>query len=226
MYKGRGQKALYEALGKSRGGLYRDGKPVRVSGRPGDDKKDHKKKKPRSRPLFSEVAIIKLVIGLIITIILVWILVSALRGCSETAEPKVSQEGTKETLSPSETDVSDEYSDESPEPIVARINADSKPDYMGSGSNVIVVVTYQVPGDLEPVKEYFAQNGIALHIVKRGKWYYLETVETFETVNTVGSTGYNVKEKIKKIGARYEAPAGYETFGTKPFQDVYGKKIR
>jgi hypothetical protein len=225
MYKGRGKKALYEALGKSRGSLYREGKPVRVSGRPGTEKIEHKKKKSFRGPLFSTAEIIKLVIGLIIIIILVSILSLAFRGCGNDAPPSAANTGS-EDLSSSRPSVSDSYEAESPEPIVAAMSSDSSPDYRGSGSNVIVVVTYQVPGDLEPVKEYFAQNGISLHIVKRGKWYYLETVETFESVNDPGSPGYEVREKIKKIGAGYQAPAGYETFGTKPFQDAYGKKVR
>lgn len=94
-----------------------------------------------------------------------------------------------------------------------------------TGDNVIVITTYTKKNDLVPVVDYFKANGIATEIIQEGSYYYVVTQSRFDTVNTPGSEGYQLKQKIKQIGANYKAPAGFERFASKPFQDVYGKKI-
>lgn len=94
-----------------------------------------------------------------------------------------------------------------------------------TGDHVIVIMTYRLREDLEPVRDYFASNGIVTNIDKQGGYYYLLTAERFKSPKQKGSDGFYALEKIKKIGADYRAPSGYETFGAEPFQDAYGMKI-
>jgi hypothetical protein len=93
------------------------------------------------------------------------------------------------------------------------------------GNNRIVIQTYQARADLEPVRQYFAQFGIETEIKKIGDWYYLVTMNRYENPEKPGTNGYLVKQKIIEWGAKYKAPPGYETFGTKPFHDAYGMKF-
>lgn len=95
------------------------------------------------------------------------------------------------------------------------------------GDNVIVITSYRVNTDLEPVKQYFAKFGIATEIIKRGSRYLLVTQNRFNDVEKSGTDGYVMKRKIMSIGANYKPPiaSGFESFGTKPFQDVYGMKL-
>ena len=94
------------------------------------------------------------------------------------------------------------------------------------GENVLVITSYDLSSHLEPVKQYFAQFGIATEIIKRGPRYLLVTQDRFDNIEKAGSDGYEMKKKIMSIGANYKPPtgSGFEPFGTKPFQDVYGMK--
>jgi hypothetical protein len=95
------------------------------------------------------------------------------------------------------------------------------------GENVIVITSYNLRSHLEPVKQYFAQFGIATEIVQRGSRYLLVTQNRFNSIDKAGSDGYVMKRKIMSVGANYKPPAGsgFESFGTKPFQDIYGMKM-
>ena len=96
------------------------------------------------------------------------------------------------------------------------------------GENVIVITNYDLSTHLEPVKQYFAQYGIATEIIKYGQRYLLVTQNRFDSIDTPGTDGYEMKKKIMSVGAKYKPPvgSGFESFGTKPFQDVYGRKIK
>ncbi|GAI03054.1 unnamed protein product, partial [marine sediment metagenome] len=94
------------------------------------------------------------------------------------------------------------------------------------GNHVIVIMTYGENRDLEPVKEFFAESGIRTVIEKRGEYYFLLTKDHYQSPERENSDGYKALQKIKRIGASYQAPIGYETFGSMPFQDAYGMKIR
>lgn len=93
------------------------------------------------------------------------------------------------------------------------------------GDNRIVIQTYQLRADLEPVKQYFAQFGIETEIIKESDWYYLVTKDKYENPAKAGTDGYIAKQKIIELGAKYKAPQGYEAFGSKPFSDAYGMKF-
>ena len=95
------------------------------------------------------------------------------------------------------------------------------------GDNVIVITSYPLNTHLEPVKQHFAKFGIATEIVKRGSRYMLVTQNRFNDIEKPGADGYEMKRKIMSIGASYKPPAGsgFESFGTKPFQDAYGMKL-
>lgn len=93
------------------------------------------------------------------------------------------------------------------------------------GDNRIVIQTYQLRADLEPVRTYFARFGIETELMRIGDWYYLVTRDKYENPEKPGTDGYIAKQKIIELGAKYKAPQGYETFGSKPFSDAYGKKF-
>lgn len=114
-----------------------------------------------------------------------------------------------------------------PVPIAAKPPAVEEPAKkpVSTGSNVIVIVAYTKQADLAPVKEYFGKNGIETEIITRGSYFLLITKDRFESTAS-GSDGYKTLQKIKQVGAAYKAPEGSERFGSKPFQDVYGMKIK
>ena len=90
----------------------------------------------------------------------------------------------------------------------------------------IVIKQYQVYADLIPVQKHFAAYGIGTEIEQRGDWYFLLTLDTFENPEKPGTDGYVMKQKIINVGARYQAPQGYETFAPGLFNDAYGERIR
>jgi len=94
-----------------------------------------------------------------------------------------------------------------------------------TGNNRIVIQTYQLRTHLEPAKQYFAQFGIETEIKKIGDWYYLVTTNKYENPEKPGTDGYIAKQKIIELGAKYKAPPGYESFGSKPFDTAFGKKF-
>jgi hypothetical protein len=96
----------------------------------------------------------------------------------------------------------------------------------GAGDHVIVIVAYTKQEDLAPVAAYFKQNGIETEILRQGSYYLLTTKERFENPEKAGTDGYRMKQTIKRVGANYKAPGGYEKFSSTPFQDVYGKKVK
>ena len=93
------------------------------------------------------------------------------------------------------------------------------------GNNRIVIQTYQLRAHLEPIKEYFGLCGMETEIKKIGDWYYLVTKDKYENPEKLGTDGYFAKQKIIELGAKYKAPQGYETFGSKPFHDAYGQRF-
>ncbi len=94
------------------------------------------------------------------------------------------------------------------------------------GDHVIVIVQYPEKQDLEPVKAYFAQNGIETVIKQSGKFYFLLTEKKYQSPKKPDSDGKRALDEIKRVGAEYEAPTGFETFGKIPFQDAYGMKLK
>lgn len=92
-------------------------------------------------------------------------------------------------------------------------------------NNRIVIQTWQVRAQLEPVKEYFAGCGIETEIINEGDWYYLVTREKYENPGRLGTNGYDAKQKIIELGAKYKPPPGSASFGPKPFHDAYGKRF-
>ncbi len=92
--------------------------------------------------------------------------------------------------------------------------------------HVILIKEYHKRRDLEPVQEYFRDNGIKTEIQEGNGVYFLETKDKYESPEREGTDGYFALQRIKEIGINYKAQQGYETFGVEPFQDAYGKKIR
>jgi hypothetical protein len=105
------------------------------------------------------------------------------------------------------------------------ITETTQPATASKGSNRIVIQTVQNSEDLEPVQKFFAQNGIETEIRQIGNWYYLVTKEKYDNPDKAGTEGFAAKQRIIELGARYQSPPGYGTFGTKPFSDAYGMRL-
>jgi hypothetical protein len=75
------------------------------------------------------------------------------------------------------------------------------------------------------VKDYFAGFGIETEVRHINNWYYLVTKDKYDNPEKPGTDGYAAKQKIIELGADYKAPAGYGTFGPKPFHDAYGMRF-
>lgn len=101
-----------------------------------------------------------------------------------------------------------------------------KPSDVTKGDNRIVIQTWHERAQLEPVKNYFAENGIKTEIRNISGMYYLVTAEKYQNPQRSGTNGFIARKKIIDLGARYKAPIGYGTFGTKPFNDAYGMKFK
>ncbi len=114
-------------------------------------------------------------------------------------------------------------------PAVARPETVKPAAAASNKTNWIVIQQYQVGRDLEPVKEYFAKNGIETKIVSRmsrgRQMFFLVTAEMFESTVRPGSEGYQAVQQIRKLGAGYKAPAQYESFAPHLFSDAYGEKV-
>lgn len=96
----------------------------------------------------------------------------------------------------------------------------------GTGDHIIVIVAYTKQEHLIPVGTYFRQNGIETEVVQQGGYFLLVTRQRYENPEKTGTDGYKMKQTIKRIGAGYKAPDGFERFSSTPFQDVYGKKVK
>lgn len=92
--------------------------------------------------------------------------------------------------------------------------------------HVLVIATYMRSEDLEPVRDYFGQNGTETEILKRGSYYYLVTKARYPNPRKPTSEGAVALDRIKQLGAKYKAPKGFERFDNTPFQDAYGMKIK
>ena len=104
-----------------------------------------------------------------------------------------------------------------------RISPDVGKAVTGTGSNRIVIQTYDKRADLELVQYHFAEGGIETEIRTVGDTFYLvTTVDKYENPDREGTDGYAAKQKIIKWGARYKAPQGYESFVPNLFSDAYG----
>ena len=94
-----------------------------------------------------------------------------------------------------------------------------------TGNNVIVLVQYHTMSDLGPVQAHFAEYGIETEIVMEKGRYFLQTKQRYDNPATPGTDGYKARQKIIEVGAKYKAPANYETFAKHLFSDAYGRKV-
>jgi len=94
-----------------------------------------------------------------------------------------------------------------------------------TGNNRIVIQTCNRRSDLEPVKKFFAENGIETEIRRIDSIYYLLSRQKYQNPNRSGTDGYSARKKIIELGAKYKAPPGCRNFGSRPFHDAYGMRF-
>ena len=233
MVRNRGKKALYEVMGKVLSKPRVDkglGQPVQQGGEGpvGVEEQGPKipsgiakwPKKPRAVQLNLdriEISIpyqvaIAVLLGFILLILVVFRL------------GQLSQREGAEAAAP-EAAVTKPVKIEAPAAPVRVVEKRRAPAAVETGNNRIVIQTYQLRSHLEPVRQYFAQFGIGTEIRKIDNWYYLVTSEKYDNPEKPGTNGYAAKQRIIELGANYKAPQGYESFGTRPFHDAYGKRF-
>ena len=105
------------------------------------------------------------------------------------------------------------------------ITESATPGTPSKGNNRIVIQAHQSSKDLEAVQNFFAQNGVKTEIRKIGSWYYLITSAKYDNPDKSGTDGYAAKQQIIELGAKYQPPPGYGSFGAKPFSDAYGMRF-
>ncbi len=100
------------------------------------------------------------------------------------------------------------------------------------GKSVIVIQAYKQRRDLEPVKQYFEENGIETEIVERGTFFLLRTTQLYQRCS-VHRDSFNpdydgdvAMKEIRKIGKTYKAPPGYDSFRPNLFKGAYAEKIK
>ena len=165
---------------------------------------------------------IAILLGLVL-LVLIFFRLGQITSLSSQTNPKTPKNTQKVTPKPTATAPQRLAAAEKIAPVPAS-GEKTKPAKL-EGNNRIVIQTYQLRADLEPVKQYFAQFGIGTEIKKIGNWYYLVTRNKYENPEKPGTNGHFAKQKIIQWGAKYKAPPGYETFGTKPFHDAFGMKF-
>ena len=91
---------------------------------------------------------------------------------------------------------------------------------------MIVLVQYETPGDLAPVRDHFSDYGIETMIVKTSRSYLLITKDRYGSMSS-GSPGDRARLRIVEVGALYrgKAPEKFETFAPHYFSDAYGMKV-
>jgi hypothetical protein len=170
---------------------------------------------------------IAILLGLVLLILVAFRLgqnVSSKAVKNSVAVPKSTQ---KLTESPVVVRLPEKAEPAREEPIKKTSPVVQKPaaaDAKGS-NNRIVIQTWRLKAQLEPVKEYFAKCGVETEIINEGDWYYLVTKEKYDNPDKPGTNGYAVKQKIIELGAKYVPPAGSAIFGPQPFHDAYGKRF-
>lgn len=87
----------------------------------------------------------------------------------------------------------------------------------------IVIATYVDTRQLEPVKEYFENNGIDAEIKRSGRFYILVTAQKYSSPGDQNGKAEMdaAKRKIKNIGDSYKPPKGFKGFS---FENVWAKR--
>ena len=99
-------------------------------------------------------------------------------------------------------------------------------------ADLLAVVDYFKTNDielrvhpLEPTRQWFSENGLNAGVLPKDDGYLLTTRYLYSNPDKVGTDGYEMMQKIRKVGATYKAPSGKESFAAKRFSDAYGMKV-
>jgi len=91
--------------------------------------------------------------------------------------------------------------------------------------NALLIQEYGSSVDLVPVKLFFAENGIDTEIIGTGTTFLLVTKERFAgNPDLQGSLGFPLKQRIIELGTKYQAPPDRARFSG--FGDAYGKYFK
>jgi hypothetical protein len=115
---------------------------------------------------------------------------------------------------------------------------------VSQGNNTIVIAQHSDKNQLLPLVQYFQDNGITVGTIAianlrkiltsrglgtnavQGEGFLLMTVDRYNNPDAPGTDGYNIKQKIIDLGAKYKAPKGYDSFAPESFRKAYGLKVQ
>jgi len=246
MAKYRGKKSLYEVIRQSqlKSG---QGKQVNKQDTQADKQESSGKGEwPKKPPLFYALrgrvefslpytGLAAVILAAVLVVLLAYRLgqrnainTSPEAGNNSTAVPAdTRQEETPPAERTNESETGNSETQEASEKVSADTTqpVESETQESSTGDNRIVIQTCPTRRPLEPVVKYFAEHNIETEIMKIGNRYFLLTKASFENPGRKGTDGYKMRERIVELGADYESPPGYASFGEKPFYDAYGMKF-
>lgn len=115
------------------------------------------------------------------------------------------------------------------------------------GDHLLILARSKRQEDFDPVVRHFRENGIDVTAVSldslrqwfakynldasrlpSGDGFLLVGANFCKNPEVAGTDGFEVKQKITEVGARYrgKAPSGYDSFAPRYFSDAYGMKVR
>jgi hypothetical protein len=91
--------------------------------------------------------------------------------------------------------------------------------------NAVLIQEHGALADLVPVKRFFAESEIATEIIRTGSTFYLVTKERFAgNPDKKDSPGFLLKQQIISLGTKYQAPPDCARFTG--FGDAYGRYFK
>ena len=230
-----GRLPLYEAIGKSRGSLTKADKPVDVISENQGGKPPKEPREPIEICLNSyNLAIVSIFI--LVLLVITYGIGYKFGSSSNINETQAIETQKDEAFTPDYSVKSVEIKPAENKTEIVNIEEDSTAmapvknivndnTEQGSGDTVILIARYHTDRDLKPAEAFFDKSGIQTRIVKNNDWYYLVSTQKVESTLKQNSSGTELLENIKKVGASYKAPKGYYGFGSRgrtPFNDAYG----
>lgn len=248
MARYRGQKALYEVIGKNR--RHRNGDTVVVHPEPESDASgtiyeeptgipsESRWRRPRSVQL--NAGNIELTVSYLVAAVCGLILLLGLLGAyrlgqwvavnRNLAKPAIE---AREPASMVPSSFENSGNDIVGEPGSGIGNAATEAEAQDtarkseSPRNAIGILTYRDRTQLVPVKEYFRSRGIETEIIRVDSGFILVTAERFHgNPARVGSDGYDRLREIVEFGAEYQPPSGYSRFTRESFEGAHGVLIQ
>jgi hypothetical protein len=235
MARKRGQKALYEAIGRANSSASQSDTFEGVSEQSATSypvKQERIDWKPKVVQFNYERIELTLpytwASGIVLLVVMVVLVAFRLGQLSSAGRPVVSLavfDGNESTPTLEETDTligSDGGLDIASEKESEVVITDPHIEMPVEFGNAILIQAYHQKKDLVPVQKYFRKYNIDTELVKIDKTFYLATSERFTKFRNVPENRiYTVIKRIADIGKGYKATPPLDSFAPHRFSDAY-----